>query len=294
MQTLQAMKCIIVPDGLKPELLVVDNGSTDETAEVVRSCQLQKLPVRYTYERQAGQARARNRGLTETTGEMVLFIDDDVRPSADWLAGMCEPMLQYKACAVAGGVQLAPGLVRPWMSPVHRSWLASSEWLDGEAPQSMVGANMGFSREVLRRVPAFDPELGPGALGFKDDSLFASQLLEAGYKIICQQKVSVEHHFDPSRLRRECWLEAATRRGKSHAYLGHHWEHWGCKLAVPRLLWTWCKLRAWRRRFWKTITEEGCSEEELTLVFGFGVLQAHLRERRRRRNYRCRGLVKLT
>jgi glycosyltransferase involved in cell wall biosynthesis len=89
MQTLQAMKCITVPDGLKPELLVVDNGSTDETAEVVRSCQLRKLPVRYTCERHAGQARARNRGLAETTGEMVLFTDDDVRPSADWLASMC-------------------------------------------------------------------------------------------------------------------------------------------------------------------------------------------------------------
>jgi hypothetical protein len=225
---------------------------------------------------------------------MVLFIDDDVRPSADWLSGMCEPMLQYKACAVAGGVKLAPGLVRPWMSGFHRSWLASSEWLDAEAPQSMVGANMGFSREVLRRVPAFDPELGPGALGFKDDSLFASQLLEAGYKIIGRQKVFVEHYFDPSRLWRESWLEAATSRGKSHAYRGHHWEHWGCKLAVPRLFWTWCKLRAWRRRFWETIRDEGCSEEELTLVFGFAVLRAHLRERRRRRNYKCRGLVKLT
>jgi len=225
---------------------------------------------------------------------MVLFIDDDVRPSADWLAGMCEPMLQYNACGVAGGVKLAPGLVRPWMSGFHRSWLASSEWLDAEVPQSMVGANMGFSREVLRRVPAFDPELGPGALGFGDDSLLASQLLEAGYRIIGRQKVFVEHHFDPSRLRRESWLEAATRRGKSSAYRGHHWEHWGWKLAVPRLLWTWCKLYAWQRRFWRTIRDEGCSEDELTLLFGFALLQARLRERRRRRNYKRRGLVKLT
>ena len=293
MHTLQAVKCITEPDGLKTEVLVVDNGSTDETAEVVRSCELRTLPVRYTCERHTGLSRARNRGLAETAGEFILFIDDDVRPSADWLAGMCEPMLRYRPCAVAGGVKLAPGLLRPWMSQLHRSWLASSEWLDADAPRSVVGANMGFSREVLLQVPAFDTELGSGALGFGEESLFASQLQEAGYKIIGQQKAFVEHHFDSSRLRREAWLDAATRRGKSFAYRGHHWEHWGCRLVVPRLFWTWCKLRASRRRFSETIRAEGCSEEELNLFFRFAVLQAHLREWRRPRNYKYRGLVKL-
>jgi hypothetical protein len=226
---------------------------------------------------------------------MVLFIDDDVRPSPGWLAGICEPMTQNGPCAVAGGVKLAPGLLRPWMTHMHRCWLASSEWLDAESPQSMVGANMGFRREVLRRVPGFDPELGPGALGFGDETLFASQLLEAGFPIVGRLEVCVEHHFDPLRLKRESWLQAAVKRGNAMAYRGHHWEHWGCKLGWLRLLWISGQLAAWRRRSpAASADEEGCGEQELNLVLRQALYRAHLREGKRPRNYSRRGLVKLS
>lgn len=143
-QTLQAMRQVAVTDGLEAELLVVDNGSSDETANVVMSCEPGSIPVRYTCEPRAGQSIGRNRGLAETTGEMILFTDDDVRPPVDWLSGMCEPMAQGRADAVCGGVRLAPHLLRPWMTQLHRSWLASTEWLTPGAVQSMVGANMAF------------------------------------------------------------------------------------------------------------------------------------------------------
>jgi hypothetical protein len=128
---------------------------------------------------------------------MILFTDDDVRPPEDWIDGMCEPILLGKAQAVAGGVRIAPKLHRPWMEALHRGWLASTEGIDPAAPYTMFGANMGFSREVLSKVPAFDTELGPGALGFGDEMLFSWQLLEAGYQIHGALDVAVEHHFEP-------------------------------------------------------------------------------------------------
>lgn len=292
-QTLQAMRQVEVADGLEAELLVVDNGSSDETANVVESCEVGNIPVRYTLEPRAGQTTGRNHGLAGTTGEMILFIDDDVRPQADWLFGMCEPMVQGRADAVCGGVRLAPHLLRPWMTPMHRSWLASTEWLSPGTVQSMVGANMAFSRKVLHRVPGFDRELGPGAAGFGDDELFASQLIAAGYKIHDGMNVWVEHHFAPSRLTRESWLSAARRRGESLAYIGHHWVHWGCRFGCLKLLRAEARLAAWRAGNWDKPGDEGCAKAELDLVFQLAMVRGQLKERKRERNYERHGLVKL-
>ena len=70
--------------------------------------------------------------------------------------------------------------------------MASTELLSAEAPEYLVGANMALSREVFAKVPGFDPELGPGALGFYDDTLLGWQLQEAGYTIGSAFDVVVE------------------------------------------------------------------------------------------------------
>lgn len=293
-QTLQAMKRVVVPEGLKAELLVVDNGSTDGTGEVVKFCEPESIPVRYTIEPRPGQTHGRNRGLAETNGEMILFTDDDVRPPVDWLSGMCEPMASGKARAVSGGVRLAPSLQRPWMTSLHRSWLAATDWITKGAPQSMVGANMAFSREVLKKVPGFDPELGPGAAGFSDDHLFAMQIVAAGYVIHDRIDLEIEHHFDPSRLTRASWLSAAEKRGASHAYVGHHWEHWGCRLGKFRLFRASRRLAAWRAANRDQTQAEGCAEDELNLIYHHALIRSHLDEHRKKRKYEFHGLVKLT
>ena len=292
-QTLAAMSGIRVPDGLTAELLVVDNGSTDQTAEVVGSARMDKVGVRYVCEGMPGLSRGRNRGLAETTGEIVMFTDDDIRFPENWLVAMTDPVVSGVAEAVCGGVEIAPHLLRPWMTPVHRSWLASSEWLDPSEPQSMVGANMTFSREVLRKVPGFDAELGAGALGSCEESLFSSQLREAGYQIFNRLDVRVEHHFQPGRLIRSSWLDAAEKQGASRAYCGHHWEHWGCRFGRARLLQASWRLARWRSANRLEMEAEGCSEEELTLIVHAAMIRAHLRESRRPRNYDRHGLRKV-
>jgi len=291
--TLEAMKRVQVPAGTTAELLVLDNGSTDNTAEVVKSHVPGELVVRYILESRTGKSNGLNRGLVESKGDVILFTDDDVRPPENWITGMSEPILKGQADVVAGGVKLAPHLDRPWMTSTHRSWLAATEWIDTEAPNSLVGANMAISRKVLEKVPAFDPELGGGGLGFCEDGLFAAQLLAAGYRFAKCLDVCVEHHPDPTRLGRRYWLEAAAKRGISYAYRGHHWEHWACRFPRARFLRASLLLAAWRFKNKDKISPEGCDELEMDLVYKRSMVLGHLAEHRKPRKYERHGLVKL-
>ncbi len=290
-RTLDALGRVTIPANMTGEILVVDNASTDDTAAIVAGAQGDpRMPVRYLREPCGGQSYARNTGLAAANGNIIVFTDDDVIPAADWLVKLCFPISSGEADAVTGRIRLAPHLEHSWMTDYHRAWLASTDSLDPKDPSRMIGANMAFSRAVLAKVPAFDPELGPGAIGFGDDTLFSLQLRQAGYRIAAALNAEVEHHFDERRLANSQWLENARKMGRTDAYLSYHWEN--ADWVNPRRH----LLKAAVRRFmaFDALLPRAHPPERLLLATRHlhACLQ-YLRERRRSRNYTTRGLVRL-
>jgi GT2 family glycosyltransferase len=246
------------------------------------------------HEPRKGQVRARNLGLSAARGEYILFIDDDVRPSPDWLEQMCVRLGDGQCDAVVGTIRLAPHLERAWMSRRLRAYLAASEGLEDGWLTEMIGANMAFHRRVLERVPQFDEEMGPGALGFGDDTLFSWQLQQAGFRIGRAPDAVVEHHCDESRLLRSHCLESARKNGQSSAYLLHHWKYEDISFPIVRIALVYAKLA--RRCLISgkdTKCEEGCADWELSLTAELWRYRQFMIERRRPRNYERRGLVKV-
>jgi glycosyltransferase involved in cell wall biosynthesis len=79
------------------EVIVVDNGSTDRTAEIVG-----KFPATYLREPKPGSSAGRNRGLSQARGDVVVFVDADTLPTRRWLAEMTAPFAD-PALVVVGG-----------------------------------------------------------------------------------------------------------------------------------------------------------------------------------------------
>jgi glucosyl-dolichyl phosphate glucuronosyltransferase len=287
-QTLQALErsCCRDRDTYTAELIVVDNASADETAKVVRGFRSARLNVRYVCESRKGRARCVNRALLEAKGDIILLLDDDVRPQPGWIPTMCTPIWEGRADAVAGGVTMAPHLRRNWMEDFHRGFLTTTDGWDPGGMKIMLGANCAFSRNVLDKVPAFDPELGAGALGFCEDILFSAQMVNAGYRLTAVLDHPVTHHFDPSRLSRDSFMRRAEAEGRSRAYIAHHWEQREIRFPFLRVCDAFVRLQMKRRlpgARWPH--KEGIAEWEFWSICRLAFRQQFMRERRRARNY---------
>ncbi len=290
-----ALSNLIVPSEFDVELLIVDNGSTDETQALLSNynSQIGELSLVILTEPQKGKSRALNRALAVATGEIILFTDDDVLPPANWISGMCESILEGDADAVAGGLRLGLQMDVKGVGEAQRSWLATTEYCQRTGDPPLIGANMAISRRVLSAVPWFDPEVGPGAIGHAEDTLFWLQVRAAGFRILARYDVIAEHNPDPLRAYRSAMAQLAKKRGEFAAYVDYHWN--GIRRRHPYAAVCHSAARLWYTRLarlpqWISSPVMEMWEMELLEEFHF---RCHLLvERRRPANYDRNGLVK--
>ena len=211
---LESLREANVPAGLRWEVLVVDNNSTDETPAVVaRFVEGSSLPVRHVLEREQGLSYARNRGIREAAGEVIAFLDDDVVVSRDWLAALARAFDTYAAECVGGPARLDPALPRPhWWRPEFDGKIGhfdrgETAIVSRDAADGMIGigANVAFRRDVFDRLGLFRIELGRTRkrLYMGDDLDLVNRVRRAGGTAVYDPAVVVEHRPDLSRLSKE-------------------------------------------------------------------------------------------
>ena len=134
------------------EVVLVDDGSTDRTAEIASG-----YDVRLISTVNRGLSAARNEGLRAARGEIVAYIDDDAHPDRDWLTHLAWAFMTSAHAGIGGPnvaptddgpvanlVALAPG------GPIH---VLRSD----EVAEHIPGCNFAFRAEALRGVSGFDP-----------------------------------------------------------------------------------------------------------------------------------------
>jgi glycosyltransferase involved in cell wall biosynthesis len=208
--TLESLAALDVPAGLSWEALVVDNGSTDRTAETAAAFRSVLPALRYVYEPDKGLSRARNAGIRRARGQVLAFLDDDVRVEARWLQALGEAYRQYPAACVAGRVLLAPELRRPawWDSrfdaPLGKFDRGPAVILSTQAGGALlgIGANISFRRDVFERHGLFRTDLGRqgSKLLMGEETELCARLRRNGELIVHYPAALVLHAPDVARF----------------------------------------------------------------------------------------------
>jgi len=198
------------PFGPGDEVIIVDNGCTDATRDVVESLQDSfPVPLRLLTEPQPGKSHAIGAALAVARGDILAFTDDDVNVDAGWLDAI------RVAMGAGDDVALIGGPVAPRWESRPPFWLrlgrgygrlgAPLALLDygpesiDLGPRTVLGANMAVRRTVIATIGAFAPHLGKlrGTLLSGEDHELCRRAQRAGYRA-CYAPAALVWHWVPS------------------------------------------------------------------------------------------------
>ena len=197
------------------EIVLIDNGSTDHTYEVLRSAiESSPIPIRSVIEPKPGVSAARNRSLRESRGKWIASIDDDEVADPNWLQQLLATARTHGVRCVGGRVALQlPDETIAGLSPVCRDLLGESALGEYERPYTRritPGAgNVLIHRSVFEEVGGFDEDAREGG---EDYDLFR-RTLQAGIKAWYTPRAVVHHHVPNYRLSPRYLLWSAERNG---------------------------------------------------------------------------------
>jgi glucosyl-dolichyl phosphate glucuronosyltransferase len=218
--------------GLRWDVLVVDNNSTDSTREMVTSRVARfPVPLRYLFEPRQGKSHALNTGLATTDATVVAFTDDDVRVDENWLDAACRPLLGDDAIDYTGGPVLPiwEQPCPPWLDR-HRADLwgtiaildyGRERFIFEERRRVPLGANMAVRRALIDRIGGFDPDLGRrgNSLLGQEQAEFFCRSREVGARGLYVPDMALQHHVPARRLTRRYFREWWYWKGVSKARL---------------------------------------------------------------------------
>ncbi len=217
------------------EILVVDNGSTDSTKDVVEAA-IASHPahqIRYICESEPGLLSGRHRGAIEAKGEILTFVDDDIEAAINWLPAIKESF-DNLSVQIVGGRNLPKYEVEPpewlewfWSTYPYGKYCGYLSLLDfgnqtREIDASYVwGLNFSIRKSALFELGGFHPDSIPKHWQhFQGDGEtgLTQKANQQGYKAIYQPKALVFHQVPTERMTYEYFAQRCFYQGVCDSY----------------------------------------------------------------------------
>jgi len=208
------------------EILVVDNGSTDRTAKIIKS-----FPIRYLCETRRGISYARNRGIEESRGDILAFTDSDCMVTTMWLRELVQGFQKERIGGMEGETVDYPPVTPVEHYTARRRSFSYKMRLASPLSPYVITANAAFRREVFDHIGGFDPRFPSGEDVDFSWRFFQETDFELGYN-----PRAVVFHRHRSTVRDFFSQHVRTGRGIAHLRTKY----------PERLPWSWQKeIQAW-------------------------------------------------
>ena len=189
-----AMRTVLDGHQVPSEIVVVDQSDI-QNLEFSTWTDHPACSLRYLWKPARGLSLGRNTGIAASTGEILLFIDDDVVVRPEWFGRIVTSLRRVGAKSVVtgrtvGGEPEVPGAFAPSVDINPRRTIYRGR----PGRDVLPAANMALYRSAIAEVGGFDERLGAGT-GFpsSEDNDFGFRLLEAGFDIVFDPDVLVVH-----------------------------------------------------------------------------------------------------
>ena len=184
-RALQALACLDYPSY---EIIVVDNASTDDTAQIAAA-----FSVRYLYSpSNNGISRCRKEGVDAARGEIIAFCDDDCVPSSPWLRHLVRRLWHEKDLGLVGGQVINVGFKGEQCYKGRTKLRRNGKLSFAAKPEDAEffgNMNLAFRREVIRAIGGYDP-----FFNVMEEIDLATRMRRNGFRVDYEPAAILEHY----------------------------------------------------------------------------------------------------